>query len=65
MGYPAIWFRTMLASAVQTGQLILGLVVLGTIAAWQIRELLAESPWYGVLMLAALVFVAVLHHLFQ
>ena len=44
---------------------ILMLVVIGAVLAWQMRSPLAESPWYGVPMLALLVFAAVFHHLLQ
>src|SRR5258708_31810225 len=44
---------------------ILMLVVIGAVATWQMRSLLAESPWYGVPMFAVLLFAAVLHHLLQ
>jgi hypothetical protein len=44
---------------------ILMLVIIGAVAAWQSRGLLAESLWYGAPMLGGLIFAAVFHRLLQ
>lgn len=53
------------SQAMRTIHFILMLAVGGGVAAWQTRDLLHESPWYGAPMLAVLIFAAVFHYLLQ
>ena len=49
----------------KTKDVILMLVVVGGVMLWQMRDLLRQSPWYGVPILVTLIFVAVFQYLFQ
>jgi hypothetical protein len=49
----------------RTTHVIIMLALAGGIAAWQMRDLLRESPWYGVPMLGVIIFAAVFHHFIQ
>lgn len=41
------------------------LALLACVMAWQIRDLLRESPWYGAPMAGVLLFAGILHHQLQ